>query len=180
MNPESAAPAPIPYDPNQTQAKQHKLIRLIIILAVVGVIVTILISVFSGPPKNNELSGILANQQEMLRIIDARRESLTSNQTANFVSIVRPVIYSISRELTNAGVSVTVPIDGASIDAQLDEAVRSSRLDRELNDLLVATLKKDRLVIEQVNANTAADAKLKPILEQMLEDYSSLAEPAAE
>lgn len=170
----ASAPVPPPYDPNANQAKQHKLIRLIVILAVAAVLVAILLSLFSGPPKNSELSAVLANQQEMLRIIDARRENLTTSDTANFVSVVRPVLVSHGRELGNAGVAVTVAVDGSAIDAQLDEAVRNSRLDQSINDLLLATIREDKTTLEQLAA--ASDDELKPIIQAILQDYSALAE----
>lgn len=171
-----AAPqAPVPFDPNATQVKQRKLIRLIAILAVVGVISMILISLLGGPPKNSELSSVLANQQEMLRIIDERREELTTTEGANYVSVLRPILVSQSRDLVSAGVKVTVPINGSSIDSALDEAVRNSRLDEELVELLAATLAADKIVLDQVNAVTEESSKLKPLINQLISDYSALA-----
>lgn len=147
---------------------------MIVILAVVGVIAMILISIFRGPPKNSELSSVLANQQEMLRIIDARRESLTTSEGANYVSILRPVLISHGRELDSVGITVLVPINGSGIDAELDEAVRNSRLDKEMVELFEATLKADEQTLEQLNAITEDDSKYKPVIELILEDYSSL------
>ena len=181
MQPEATVPAPAPFDPNAAQAKQHKLIRLIIILAITGIFGMIGISIFGGSPKNTELAGVLANQQEMIRLIDARRDQLTTVQGANFISIVRPVLLSQSRELTGAGITVTVPINGTAIDTQLDEAVRNSRLDQALSDLIEATLAADMQVLNQLDATTEDGHKLKPIIGQAIEDYSALlAEPAAE
>lgn len=172
---------PAPFDPNAAQAKQHKLIRLIVILAVVGILGMIGISIFSGPPKNTELAGVLANQQEIIRLIDERRDQLTTVQGANFISIVKPVLLSQSQQLTGAGIAVTVPINGSAIDAQLDEAVRNSRLDQALSDLIEATLAADKQVLDQLNAATEGGHELKPIINQIIEDYSALlAEPAVE
>jgi hypothetical protein len=174
------APPPAPFDPNAAQAKQHKLMRLIVILVVIGVIGAITISLFSGPPKNNELAGVLANQQEMLRLIDERREQITSAPAANFISIVKPVIFSHSRELSDAGITVTVPVNGSGIDTRLDEAVRNSRLDQALMELIQATLEDDRQVLQHLDAVTNSDSKLKPLIGQLIEDYSALLAEAAE
>lgn len=162
------------FDPNAAQKRQHKLIRVIIILVVVGVVGAILLSIFSPDPSNSNLGNLLARQQEAVRVIDANSENVSSGVAANFINISRNVLVSANKELEQIGAKVSAPITNPGIDSQMEEAARNNRLDTELYEYIKSVFTQNQADIATALAN--ASDKEKTVLQDISTSYQNLLE----
>lgn len=160
------------FDPNAAQAKQHKLIRTIIILAIVAVVGAIGLAIFGGEAKNSALGDVLARQKKLVEVIDGRRDKLASQETANYVSIVRNILISTNKELEGIGAQVTASPTPTTTDEQLDQATSTSRLDEVLTDYITTTIANSQQVFseEAIQANE----RQKQVLENLAANYQLL------
>lgn len=166
-------PEPQPYfDPNAAQRKQHKLIRIIIILVSVGVVGGILIMLFGGEPNNSALGEVLARQRKLVETIDERRDKLTSAAAANYVAITRGVLVSTNKDLEDIGAKITVTPSPTTSDADLESAASNNRLDETLTDYITTTLQQSQQLLAQQMPQ--ANDRQKPVLEKLLSNYQLL------
>lgn len=165
-------PAPAIFDPNEAQAKQHKLIKVIGILVVVGVLLMIVIAIFGGEPRNSTLDSVLANNQAMTNLIEERRENLRGSSALNYLSTVQPVLLTHQGSLAGIGAEVkqSVQVDSTS----LDSAQASGQLDDELTELIRATISQDLAKIESALNQANPDTSEYAVIERVYQDYQNL------
>lgn len=160
------------FDPNAAQAKQHKLIRVVIILVVIGVVGGILMAILGTGPKNSALGGVLANQKELIRVIDDHSKDLKTPGAANFAVTTRNVLVSGSQELEKVGAKATAASSIVSADTQLATASQNNRLDEALTEMITTTLEQDLSALSTSLAQ--ASERQKTVIESLATSYSLL------
>ena len=160
------------FDPNASQAKQKKLIRVVIVLVVIGVVGGILIAILGTGPKNSALGGVLANQKELIKVIDGHRKDLKTAEGANFAATTRNILVSGSQDLEKAGAKAPAGSSLSSAESQLATAGQNNRLDEVLTELIKSTLTQDLGALTQ-SLDQASESQ-KPVIESLAASYALL------
>ena len=177
MQPNPLQPQPSGFNPNATQAKQRKLIRLIIILAAITVVVLILVALLAPKDTVNEkLSLSLGRHQEVSRVLDEYSDNARSNETRQLVANTKLVVLSGTADLTSTGVSVsTAQADSvkiANIDDTLLEASRNNAFDEAITQFIASNLEVNSAELNSVK-DSLSEQHLE-VVERLLSDYDSL------
>lgn len=177
MQPNYMTPTTGGFDPNAVQAKQKKLIRLIIILVVVTVAVLVLAAVFAPKNTDNEkLSLALARHQEIVRILDEFSQNARSADTKQLVANAKLVVLSGASELSSAGVSVSTTQAGTvkitDIESKLEESIRNNSFDSAITEFITSNLEANRQDLSLVKQDL--DDQKRQVVERLLSDYDSL------
>ena len=170
-------PQPAGFDPNANQAKQRKMIRLIIILAAVTIVVLVLAAVLAPKDTVNEkLSLALARHQEISRVLDEFSDNARSDEARQLVVNAKLVILSGTSDLTSAGVSVsTTQADSVKIpdvDAKLQEASRNNNFDEAITEFITSNLELNTSELNSVKDQL--DEQKVEVVDRLLADYDSL------
>lgn len=165
------------FDLNAQQAKQRKMLRLVIILA--AALIGVLVLVAALAPKDitgQKLSLALARHQEMNRVLEAFADNARGSDARQLVANARIVLLSGTTELTAAGVSVsTVQADSvktSGIDDDLAEASRNNQFDAAITEFLSTKIQANRADLAAVEDEV--DKNQAEVIRQLLNDYDSL------
>jgi len=171
-------PQTIPVNQNLVQDKQRKMIRLIVILAVVTIVVLVLATTLAPKDITSEkLSLALARHQEMTRVLEEFADNARSGETRQLVANSRLVLLSGASELSSAGVSVSIQQAGIvkteGIDESLQEASRNNRFDEAITEFLTSNIEANRADLSSIQAELSDDKQIETV-KSLLNDYGGL------
>ncbi|HEX9679158.1 MAG TPA: hypothetical protein VGA08_00870 [Candidatus Saccharimonadales bacterium] len=169
-------PNQVYFDPNATQIKQRKMIKLIISLAVATFLVLLLGLLFrSSEPSRGDLGLTLARHNELVRVIDEFEDEAQSIATKQLLARTKLVLISGANELMSIGVAADdQQVSRVKVlDATLIEAVGNNTFDSAITDLIrsaVAASEHDLALLKDPFSNTETSQTIN----NLLADYAQL------
>lgn len=178
------APPPMPVESGRFSSKQKKLIIAVGILLLLFIIIMIASSIFGGQssPTEKSLTSVTARNSEILRVIEALEENLSTSEGKAYAAQTKILLTSDNIQLINYTISQYSATHSAEQIANTelqktgsDLAARSAQGD--FDDVFISTIQFEielnKTLLEQLDPETLGP-NLRIITDTAIFNYNSL------